>query len=247
MNEEINISQRIEQLINSIKTKLHPGLEDTIQYELARLINLLQDLENSKNSNPHLIAAFEVAISALLVEKEQTPNIQLAVEIREDLEDRIYRRHRKIFIRKLTKSPSAVLILGLCILLSILIPLLLLYLPTVITQPEIFGFERPMLFLVCLVGALGSVVSIMIRIQEFAPFKYVPPLILFLTGFFKPVVGASFALFVFAVLKAGLIPVTIETSKELYFFVAVSFISGFSERFAKDIATKTEQKIAPAG
>jgi hypothetical protein len=238
MNEEINISQRIEQLINSIKTKLHPGLEDTIQYELARLINLLQDLENSKNSTPHLIAAFEVAISALLVEKEQTPNIQLAVEIREDLEDRIYRRHRKIFIRKLTKSPSAVLILGLCILL---------YLPTVITQPEIFGFERPMLFLVCLVGALGSVVSIMIRIQEFAPFKYVPPLILFLTGFFKPVVGASFALFVFAVLKAGLIPVTIETSKELYFFVAVSFISGFSERFAKDIATKTEQKIAPAG
>ena len=116
-------------------------------------------------------------------------------------------------------------------------------LPKITGQKVIFGIDVSILLWVGLAGALGSIVSIMVRLQDFTLLPNGDPSILFFTGFFKPVVGASFALFVFAALKAGLIPVTIESDKEMYFFMALSFVSGFSERFAKDIATKTEQKI----
>jgi hypothetical protein len=67
---------------------------------------------------------------------------------------------------------------------------------------------------------------------------------LFFTGFFKPIIGTAFALFVFATLKAGLIPLAIDESVEgLYFFAALAFVSGFSERFAKDIAERAEQTV----
>ena len=57
-------------------------------------------------------------------------------------------------------------------------------------------------------------------------------------------VGAAFALFVFAVLRSGLIPVTINEGTDRYFFLALSFVAGFSERFAKDIVRTTEGQIA---
>jgi hypothetical protein len=67
---------------------------------------------------------------------------------------------------------------------------------------------------------------------------------LFLTGFFKPVVGISFALFVFAVISSGLLPVAVNPEKSRYFFAALSFVAGFSERFARDVVVKTEATVA---
>jgi hypothetical protein len=64
---------------------------------------------------------------------------------------------------------------------------------------------------------------------------------------FKPVIGASFAMFVFSVLHAGLIPITIQDDKASYFFLALAFVSGFSERFARDIANNAERQVAGSG
>ena len=103
--------------------------------------------------------------------------------------------------------------------------------------------ESSLFVLVAIAGAVGSAVSIMVRIQDFMHLKNTDPSVLFFTGFFKPIIGTAFALFVFAILSSGLIPVTIDPAKARYFFAALAFVSGFSERFAKDVATRTEQTI----
>lgn len=241
MNEE-EISQRIERLINRVHSELRPGLEEPIQNELAQLINMMPDIK--KSADPQLIGATEVAISALLLEQ---PNIELATEIRKDIQRRV-RPTDTLFTRMMVKfggkSPSNMVIIGLGFLLYLAFPFAMSYGPSIVAQKEILGIDASMLLLVGLAGASGSIVSIMVRIQDFTPMTDVDPSVLFLTGFFKPVVGMFFALFIFAALSSGLIPVTIELGKERYFFIALSFVAGFSERFARDIVTKTEQKIA---
>ncbi len=205
----------------------------------------MPNLESKKNL--HLIEVIEVAISALLLEQ---PNIQLATEIRKDIEQRVREPpfHKRLF-GFICSSPSTTVIFGLwCSLLFIIItiPIVLYFiLDTQKLDPlqKTLGINLNIALEVIIAGALGSIVSIMVRIQEFNLLKNVDASILFLTGFFKPGIGASFALFVYAVFKAKLIPLSIELDKELYFFMVLSFISGFSERFAKDIATTTEQKI----
>lgn len=245
MNEEVNISQNIEKIINKVSSNLQPGLEESIQKELAQLINLLPILESKKNL--HLIEVVEVAISALLLEQ---PNIQLATEIRKDIEQRVREPpfHKELF-GFIISSPSNTVIFGLCCsLFFITIPLILYFILYFITHTqkllifeEIFQVNLKLALEVIIAGALGSIVSIMVRIQEFNLIKDVDKSIFFFTGFFKPAIGASFALFVYALFKANLISLSIDSG--LYFFMVLSFISGFSERFAKDIATTTEQKI----
>ncbi len=108
-----------------------------------------------------------------------------------------------------------------------------------------------MLLSVGLAGALGSIVSIMVRIQQFANTKLKDPSLLFWTGLFKPVIGSSFALFVFCAVNSGLIPLTTRFDpgkpETTYVFLAFSFVAGFSERFAKDVAAKTEGFLQNTG
>jgi hypothetical protein len=79
----------------------------------------------------------------------------------------------------------------------------------------------------------------MVRIDEFN--RWPPdPSILFFTGLFKPIIGFFFAIFVVLVLNSGIVQIGIAEERQVYFFLAISFIAGFSERFARDIATQTE-------
>jgi hypothetical protein len=102
-----------------------------------------------------------------------------------------------------------------------------------------------MLLLIGLAGALGSLVSIMLKIQSFTYGRRRDPFALFFFIFFKPIVGASFALFAFALISSGLqgtvvVPVA---GKENLFFLALAFIAGFSERFVPDIMSTAQSKI----
>ncbi len=56
----------------------------------------------------------------------------------------------------------------------------------------------------------------------------------------------SFALFVFALINSGLIPLVVKLESADYFFMAISFLAGFSEHFARDIVTTIEDKIINA-
>ncbi len=59
--------------------------------------------------------------------------------------------------------------------------------------------------LVVAAGTLGSIISILIRIEEFQNKSYPDPIIPFFVGAFKPIIGASFAIFVFTLLSSEVI------------------------------------------
>ena len=94
-------------------------------------------------------------------------------------------------------------------------------------------------------GAIGSTVSILARIKDFTPVKDPHLNILIMTGLFKPITGMAFALFVYLVLRSNIISLDIDIKNEHYFYAAISFVSGFSERYARDIISRTEKAAKP--
>ena len=112
-------------------------------------------------------------------------------------------------------------------------------------------FSRQSVSTICTIGAMGGLVSVFVRIQDYADMKDVDPLVLILIGFFKPIMGMVFAFFVFAILASDLVPISLNTAafsleqREL-FYVALAFLAGFSERFARDIL-KTEHSVNANG
>ncbi|NOT97173.1 MAG: hypothetical protein HOP00_12820, partial [Nitrospira sp.] len=236
---------RVLALADEIRSKLASsgdGLDPKSQESLARLLGLLHDLRKPEYTS--YLLEWEIAVRALLA----SPNNQ---KFADELSDRIRYRVRPSLnpIVSIIRggSPPTRVILGLGTLLYFAIPGLIIYFPKLISQETIIGIESKMLVTVTLAGALGSIVSIMVRIQDFGKAANADQSVLFMTGFFKPVVGSSFALFIFAVIKAGLIPITITPGAETYFFIALAFVSGFSERFARDVATATERKVHSIG
>ena len=101
-----------------------------------------------------------------------------------------------------------------------------------------------LVLLVTVAGALGSAISVIVRYEDLIARKRIEPLSLFFTGFFKPVVGMSFAIFLVATLESGIISIgVVEKTKKVYLYVALAFVAGFSERLVQDILIKTEQRI----
>ena len=96
------------------------------------------------------------------------------------------------------------------------------------------------------VGALGSTISMIVRIQEFdsAEKNYNDPSIPILIGIYRPLIGASFSLFIFSLVSAEIISIQhlVQTpSKKMFFYISISFVAGFSERFARSLIQKTEE------
>ncbi len=238
MEAQPDTSTRLEALLAEVRKNLRPGADDQVQSELAKVLKLLPYLRASEYA--HLIGSAEVAIAALLIEQ---PNVKLAEGVRESIEFHVRPARNPMTAILRGGTPPTRVILGLGVLLYFALPFAVVYLPRWLDRRELFGIQTELLFIVGFAGALGSIVSIMVRIQDFAGLRDIDPSVLFFTGFFKPVVGASFALFVFAVIQSGLIPVTIKEGTERYFLLALSFVAGFSERFARDIVSSTERQV----
>jgi hypothetical protein len=64
-------------------------------------------------------------------------------------------------------------------------------------------------------------------------------------GSFRPVVGAIFGVLIFVLVRAKLMPFIAKPdgSSDLYFFLSLAFVAGFSERFAQDILARTTQGL----
>lgn len=108
--------------------------------------------------------------------------------------------------------------------------------------------DVPLILAVVSAGAVGSFVSVIVRANDFIEHQEQNHLDLFLVGFFRPVVGMAFAIFLMAVLESGIISGIIsvdavERDRKIYFYIAVSFVAGFSERLIKDIMGKTENLV----
>ncbi|MGK7926300.1 MAG: hypothetical protein AB4290_13835 [Spirulina sp.] len=104
------------------------------------------------------------------------------------------------------------------------------------------------LLLVSSFGAFGSIISLFTRINDFEEKEYSDPLILLLTGAFKPLIGAIFGVLLCAVLKSGILTVQINPAPDQHrsdelFFCSLAFVIGFSERLAKDVIKRTENTL----
>lgn len=125
-------------------------------------------------------------------------------------------------------------------------------------------------------GALGSIVSILIRAtEEFHDQRYHDRFTPFFLGFFKPLIGASFGLLFLALINTGLFSIpgitldepsqrlasssgTGSNSTQLeesysnaqerraFLLFAVAFVVGFSERLARDTISRFEAKNPPS-
>ncbi|HEY9625286.1 MAG TPA: hypothetical protein V6C78_33500 [Crinalium sp.] len=103
--------------------------------------------------------------------------------------------------------------------------------------------------LVVSAGTLGSIVSILTRIREFRNENYRDSSLPIFVGLFKPIIGASFGVLIFALINSDLISIsTLEGSQRkeerAFFFYSLAFVVGFSERLANDIVSRTENMFS---
>ena len=103
------------------------------------------------------------------------------------------------------------------------------------------GLPVQTLLLVAIFGAAGALASLMVRIRTFSLVRGRSKLEMFLVGFTRPILGILFAMFIYVVIGAGLIPLVV--AQPSFFWAAVAFVAGFSERFAPDVASRTESTI----
>jgi len=108
----------------------------------------------------------------------------------------------------------------------------------------IFNVSPWLIIAVGTAGGLGSIVSILTRIQSFAVLAGTDRRLLWMIGAMRPVIGIAFALFIFAVLQGQLLPFNFPEGPQANFeFVALAFIAGFSERLSRGVMSTVEDRF----
>ncbi|MEL6163071.1 MAG: hypothetical protein AAFR37_04680 [Cyanobacteria bacterium J06628_3] len=69
----------------------------------------------------------------------------------------------------------------------------------------------------------------------------------FFTGFFRPLVGMFFAIFAVALIESeifsGIFRIAESENHNVYLYMAIAFIAGFSERLVEDLVIRTEKTL----
>ncbi len=216
-------------VLEAVSESLEGELSKDIQKPLGELVKLLMHPDITEA--PNVVSGLKIAADALLKPEAE---VDMATAV-------IHSARRALGVGSF--HPAAAVVTGLGALLYLALPVgYLLYKDVVATQTWL-GLPTEQVLLVGLAGALGSIVSIMTRIEQFAKTANVDRTVLLLTGLFKPIVGTSFALFVYSTIQGGIIPVTIDSDKTEFFLAAMGFVAGFSERLAADVVTKAEKVV----
>jgi hypothetical protein len=215
-----------------------------LQLELAALVTLIPS--TLEHLDPERLQLLRSAVRALLGKK---PNFTYAQELKGVLQKAIREKTSPLRLSLWQKeSPSILVVIGLGLFAYCAAPLALWVMPKLMywggrTPGQGLSIED--LVLITVIGALGSVTSIMVRLQGFDARTNVKPGVLVLFGFFKPIIGMFFALFSYTLFNANLLPVQISQGKEIYFYMTLAFITGFSERFAGDIIAQVQKRALP--
>jgi len=225
----------MQELVEKIRGKLGSDLPEAVQTELAALLGLAPEATESSTLCP---CQFEIAADALLA---SSPKLELARGLRMQFEEQMWaKRFGGRFLKAL---PTTRVVFGLLVTSLLLLP------PLIWSAYKHFTGNHPdarldmdFLVLACCFGAFGAVTSIMVRLRSFDSI-HAPPFTMFLTGLFKPFIGAFFAAFALVLAESRLINLPDETL--VYFVLAIAFVAGFSERFGEDLTKVVANKVSP--
>ncbi|MBP9164020.1 MAG: hypothetical protein KBF99_12615 [Leptospiraceae bacterium] len=244
MNIEKAHTEKLTRLSNLILKRIEKEIEPSLEKNLARLIHLLSDIE--KSNNFLLLQKAEMAFVAMTKSK---PNLELAELLIEDLEDRLSVNvkvgsflWRSLFT---LNSPLSIVLFG--IFVTTILGHIAFFLGYKLLNEMMISLnlQFPLILITVLSAGWGSVLSMATRLTN-AETKFYDVndhRVLFLTGFFKPIIGVIFSLFISALVMSGFIPLNMNGGNDKYIFAIIGFLSGFSERFAKDIISKTEKSV----
>ena len=227
------IKTRAIDLLSRIKKRQSSITDEQVQNELGDLINHISYI--AKRGDMLLLDSAEIAINSALSEE---PEVYIIKKINENLSHRKKPPYEKM-------TPSMKVVFGLAMCLYATISVMVIGSKGISIPDKFFGIDTSLMLLVAGCGAIGSIVSIMARVGEFYSIKSDDIMVYMFMGFFKPFIGSAIALFVFATIKAGIIPIAVgEGPKEALIFMAIGFLAGFSERFASDFTGKAEKVLA---
>jgi hypothetical protein len=241
---KMDSAARVDKLLSDLKVEVEGADQEIPAAEqLAELVNILPGV--ARSGTPHLIAVAEVTAAALM-----NPNTSPTIG-----KKLVGMLRGQIWLYRLVgySAPMATG-LGLFIFFCLFLVLTPIFLDSLLINlaagiDAFLGVSLSVLILIGMAGALGSIVSVMTRIDG-SVFKEgtAGPQAYVIIGLTKPIVGAAFALFVFALLQSPLVPLDIpqpsaENAQNTagFLYLALAFVAGFSERFATGLATRAEQ------
>ena len=100
-----------------------------------------------------------------------------------------------------------------------------------------------------LFSGLGSIVSVLTRLNSLDLVKEISRPILMISGAGRPFVAGAFALVIYMALSSGLISISIQQPgvSPAARYLVIAFLCGFSERFAQDILSRLDaSKVSAA-
>ncbi|MFP2932293.1 hypothetical protein ACLESO_45490 [Pyxidicoccus sp. 3LG] len=192
--------------------------------------------------------ALDLCLTALMAEQ---PNLSFAkntrLRIASALADRLYPLRPLPILR--SSSPATQVVLGLGLLLFCCQGVFTFAHQVLTTEATtFFGLPARTLLLVGLCGAVGGAVSLLMRLGDFEKMRGASRVSMLMQGFFKPLVGMYCAVFGFALMKSGVLPLQPATPESaLYLHMSVCFLLGFSERLAQDLFIRAGEGLAMAG
>lgn len=238
--EEIASNERITELITEVENKDRElknvnEISNALRSRLTKVNDKLKNFYNEENINDEKITIELASISQLETEIEEELETATKKESQDDKEV----QNPTVANAKLTTSIKTT---------SDELTQASEQNNQVITFTD--WFVKQDLFFISLaisMGALGSAVSVIVRANKFIEQSKERQSDLFFTGFFRPFVGMSFAIFAVALIESGvfsgIFTIAKQENRNVYLYMAIAFIAGFSERLVEDVVLRTEDSL----
>jgi hypothetical protein len=224
------------------------ALAPDLQIEIAKVAKIVSRLEAKGDNTAN--ADLALIVGAL---QADTPNLLLARELRFAIKMRTgaFSNSRTTWFMRLTGgSPTAIIVTGLIasFITWVVIGPVWLWLFESFENRSLTYFPLNELTTVVIAALLGAMVSIMIRLRDLAEPDDFNPRMLLLSAYFKPFIGVIVAIFAYAALKSGIVSSTFlsgakDAQMQNGIYWVVSFICGFSERFAIGLVGDIEKRL----
>ena len=262
----------VTELINIVEKKItSEGVDDQVQIELATVLNLLAKMEKEKSISSNK-RNLKLALKSLASDQ---PNLSFVRGLRSELEwnSNAYSRGLPKLIRRIAgPSPISAMVSGILTSL-IFFPLIYVFVVTQFETGLSRHFNLPTLNILVGGAFVGGIVSILSRLDKFGTLRLYNPNLVFLTAFWKPMIGVALSMFTYSIFASDFIqisgfdfntapPTEVNASaatpsgssalpnqnahhKHYLIVWALGFLCGFSERFTRDLVRGVENKVIP--